>query len=685
MLVEAVNGRSIDPGAGWFTAQELAGLPGMAKTDRGVRIAAEKNLWPFRAKARSKALEYPLASLPEATRAYLISLSHDAVAVTALPPPPPTPRPTPPLPAGALAARGQVRRLIGDDQITDAGRAYRDAALLLCRAVDEAMAVSGASQRQACQELALRLVGGEAHAELGAAAQATYLKPRAGEPLGGVAAQAARLSKLHAFFLKGCQAGDPGRYLVPGKRPEGGHHPLHVAGFLRFYCNPRRPSVAECHRDLAEFLRAQGAPDVSYSTLLRIENELPVTVKYRGRVTGSAWRALLPYIERDVSMFKSNDIWVGDGHSFKAKVQHPIHGQPFTPEVTILLDWVSRKAVGYSVSLSESTVAVSDAFRHAQSVTRARPLIYYSDNGAGQTGKKIDAPITGTLARQGIAHHTGIPGNPQGRGVIERLWQVVTIPLARKYATCTWRGADDNATTKMLKLLNRKDGGGVPVPSFRQFLDDLKQAIDDYNLHHVHSDFGGTPEDQYQARIDKDSIVFGPSDAELAALWMPEVIRTPSRGLVQLFGNTYSRRDLVQILPEGATVRVRYDLHDASKVWLLTLEGRLIGEALWNGHAREAFPVSEMDQLRAQRAAGKTARGERIIAEAQAELAEVIEIAPRVVPVPVADYLPVAPSDVADDEGKATMSHEEMVMWLYGPKASAGPDGEADSFDVAAG
>jgi putative transposase len=202
---------------------------------------------------------------------------------------------------------------------------------------------------------------------------------------------------------------------------------------------------------MVPFLTERGLESPSYGTVVRIEQSLPVTVKYRGRVTGSEWRGLKPYIERDVSMFKSNDIWVGDGHSFKAKVAHPIHGQPYTPEITVMIDWVSRKIVGWSIALSESTVAVSDAFRHAQLQTRARPLVYYSDNGSGQTGKMIDHPIAGTLARQGIAHETGIPGNPQARGIIERLWQVTLIPLARTYATCTWRGADENARNKMIK------------------------------------------------------------------------------------------------------------------------------------------------------------------------------------------------------------------------------------------
>jgi putative transposase len=359
-------------------------------------------------------------------------------------------------------------------------------------------------------------------------------------------------------------------------------------------------------------------------------------------------------------------------------------------------DVYKRQVVGWSVSLSESTVAVSDAFRHAQKTTRARPLVYYSDNGAGQTGKKIDAPITGTLVRQGIAHHTGIPGNPQGRGVIERFWQTVLIPLARSYATCTWRGADENHTSKVIKLMARKDGGGIAIPDFRQLLDDLGRVFPDYNLHHRHSELAkaggdGTAEGTYQARIDPDSIVFGPSDEEIDTQWMPEVIRKPSRGIINFNGNEYFRRELVNELPEGAQVRVRYDLHDAAKVTLLTMEGRRIGDAIWKGHARSVFPISEADCLRAARAAGKIKHGEEIIAEAQAELGDVFESAGiQPVPVPTPDYLPVAPAEPADDdeataEAPAPMSHADLVMWLYGAAGADGDDERADETPESAG
>ncbi len=83
---------------------------------------------------------------------------------------------------------------------------------------------------------------------------------------------------------------------------------------------------------------------------------------------------------------------------------------------------------------------------------------------------------------------------------------------------------------------------------------------------------------------------------------------------------TQSLEELVDVLPEGAKVRVRYDLHNADKVWLLTLDGVYLGEAQWNGHVKEAFAQSRMDQLRQERADNKVRRGEQIIAEAQAEL-----------------------------------------------------------------
>jgi putative transposase len=622
-----------------YSCAELAAmkLPGLPTSERNMRERAQREGWASRqvscqgGKGGLRTEYQPPKAIQEAILARHLdaALASQPAAVVTAPP-------SSNLPIkrhasafrsdGAMIKRGLIRRVKADAALTDIDRARRDAALVLCRAVESVLMITGCSAKHAMRELADRIISGVALPELQEAAAVTYVKPRkTGQT---VEALLSRLQKMYAAYQQGRDEGDAALYLVPGKAEKHGQDPIHIRAFLIHYCRPSRPPVIEAWRDAEAWFVAHGFPRPAADTFYRIEKSLPVTIKYRGRMTGGQWRSLLPYVARDVSMFKANDIWVGDGHSFKAKVQHPIHGQAFTPEVTLIIDWVSRKIVGWSVDLAESTIAVSAAFRHAQVQTRARPLVYYSDNGGGQTGKLIDCAIHGTLARQGIAHETGIPGNAQGRGIIERLWQVTLIPLARTYPTCTWKGADKETVRKSLVAINKKDGERL-LPSFGQFLIDVDACINKYNSSHEHSELAGlVPETAYQAKLDPDSICFGPSDTDINTLWMPEVSRTAQRGVVSLFGNEYFNRELPGLLAESEKVRVRFDIHNADRVWLMRMDGSFLCVAEWDGHKRAAFPVPYIEQKRADRAAGKIKRGERIIDEAEAELGNTYEALP---------------------------------------------------------
>ena len=139
-------------------------------------------------------------------------------------------------------------------------------------------------------------------------------------------------------------------------------------------------------------------------------------------------------------------------HSFKAKVAHPVHGRPFKPEVTVIIDGCTRFVVGFSVLLLKvvwrfRTLCVSG------SSTLVLPIIYYSDNGGGQTGKTIDHEITGITSRLGIRHETGIAGNPQGRGIIERWWKDNLIEMARQYETFAGAGMDSSTKNLMYRKM----------------------------------------------------------------------------------------------------------------------------------------------------------------------------------------------------------------------------------------
>lgn len=665
----------------WFSAAELAAmkLDGIPNSERRIRSHAQKNLWVNRTKVRGKGLEYqPPKSIMNLIQERILktTLVTQKSSVTHH-----TARQEITLNTSVITIGGLTRRVKKDADLTDKDRTVRDSSLMLCRAIDAAVVASKCSVRKVIFELASRLISGHASNELIHAAHISYTKPRAGGQT--EAALISRLNKMYAAYKQGSSIGDSAKFLVAGRREKQGHNPILVKAFLMHFCHPSRPPVMEAWKNSAAWFEHHGFERPSVDTFYRIEKELPITLKYRGRVTGSEWRSLLPYVKRDVSMFRSNDIWVGDGHSFKAKVAHPVHGRPYIPEVTLLRDWVSRKIVGWSIDLAESTIAVSAAMRHAMLTTRARPLVYYSDNGSGQTAKFLDCEVHGTLARLGIAHETGIPGNPQGRGIIERLWADTLIPLARSYPTYQGKSGDKESIRKMLVELNKK-GGERLLPSFNQLVDDVEKEVQRYNST-PHSALGNkTPDQAYLEKLDQDSIDVGMTEEELNSLWMPEVERTPDRGVIRLFNNEYAMPDLVHLLAEGEQVRVRFDIHDADQVLVLRMDGRYIGTAQWDGHKRAAFPVPFIEAKREERVERKIAKKQDEIRLAKAELGNVIEtdnLTSFVIPPQEKASKEVAFTAWPEKEKKTEKSFMETVAYLYGNK----PEDDTPKNEAAAG
>ncbi len=233
--------------------------------------------------------------------------------------------------------------------------------------------------------------------------------------------------KLKEWCLeaKKCESGeDRLRVLAPQKqgRPVVPLVAIEWLGdYMAIFRNKNGISQARAYRYFAQSYGAKvGMANVpSINTVRRTLKRMPKYVLQQGRMTGSDLKTLRTYVKRDTSKLKNNDVWVGDGHSLKMKVAHPEHGRPFTPELTVIMDIASRYIVGWSLSYSESTIAVADALRYGM-VNHGIPAIYYSDNGDGQTNKVLDDDLTGILPRLGVHHETGIAGNPQGRGIIER-------------------------------------------------------------------------------------------------------------------------------------------------------------------------------------------------------------------------------------------------------------------------
>lgn len=465
-----------------------------------------------------------------------------------------------------------------------------------------------------------------------------------------------------------------------------------LALFLSCYRKPQKPHQSEAYAEFKKDWAVHGfspAKLPSYSAINRVLKRVPPLVREAGRCTGSELAAMKAFVRRDWSQMSSNEVWVGDGHSFKAKVRHPDHGQAFAPEVTVIIDARSRFIVGWAFSLSENQIAVSEALGQGM-IKHGKPLIYYSDNGSGQTAKTIDHPMGGMLARLGVEHKTGIPGNAQGRGIIEGLWDITAIAVAKTFPTFQGTGMDGDSLRKVTNLINSaKRKGEVPalVPTWQAFMLACEERFDTYNHEHKHSALGGlTPAEVYFANFDP-TWACPLTDEEILTLYRPFVERMPTRGEVRLFNNLYFNKQLVD-LPGKTKVRVAYDLHHADHVWISDLDGRFICMAIWNGNQVDGFAKSYTEQLKDNRVEGIVKREQVKIDAAYKELGydlegEVLTPVPVIfrepepelieVPIPfrepeVALKAPVLPGHFNKQDEEVMGSYQDTVMALYKDK-----------------
>lgn len=409
--------------------------------------------------------------------------------------------------------------------------------------------------------------------------------------------------------------------------------------FMAIYRNPKGYHVAEAHRIFAVGYGSKHGLDAvpHIDVVYRALDKLPRLVRESGRVTGSKLKTLMTYVKRDwnTSWFNNNDVWVGDGKSMEFKVKHPEHGQPFTPELTIIMDTTCRFVVGWSVAYAESTLAVADALRDGM-VKHGIPAIYYSDNGSGQTNKALDADLMGILPRLGVHHETGIPGNPQGRGIIERFNKVVPRWIAQQFETYWGQGADDETVRKNLYAVTsfakaEKEGrteltpiqkkGQKIYPTWKQFIDVVEQAVAYYNNEWEHSELGTTPSAYREAlmnKMAKDGVDIIPlTEVEARDMFRPHFVRKVQRGWLSVLNNEYWHKALEAL--DGVEVVAYVDIHDASSVIIRHGDGRYVCDALLNGNKRDAFPKTLVEQSREARANRRVKKLQDEIAKAEAE------------------------------------------------------------------
>lgn len=429
--------------------------------------------------------------------------------------------------------------------------------------------------------------------------------------------------QLHGWLLEHKKASTPTQrlhHLAPAKQGRPVMSVLSIGwilDFLAVYRNPNGLSVSVAYRIFAvQYAQKVGHENVPSLTQVRHAlAKVPLAERERGRLTGSEYKKILPYVKRDwnADWFMNNDVWVGDGHSLKLKVKHPDGKTVIIPELTVIMDAPSRFIVGWSLSFSESGFAVLDALRMGWQEYGFNK-IYFSDNGSGEFNEMLDNEVTGILPRMGVTHKTGIPGNPQGRGIIERFMKDVPKMIAQSFASYTGKSGDKSTQHLRQRAImshnravikGKSDDemtalqvqGGKLTPTWQELYDTVATAIIWYNNEHTHGSIGMTPAQkraELSARHQNEPVY--PSDWELVEMFKVGEIRTVERCVIRYLNGEYFCRELGDY--HKTQVQIYADQHDLSYLVVRDLVGRYLGTAKLEGHKVDAFPKDIVEHAR---------------------------------------------------------------------------------------
>ncbi len=414
--------------------------------------------------------------------------------------------------------------------------------------------------------------------------------------------------------------------LIPGKRKQDALNASRyewAPGFLKFYADPRKPTVALALDQYRASLN-DPAQAPSYDQVKRYLTKLkkadPIAA-YKGREGVLALKARKVYVSRSVEGLEPTDIYTGDGKTFDAFVAHPFSGNPIRPEITSILDVVTRKCVGYSIGLNEKAYDVAEALRNA-SMANGVAAIFYVDNGKGYKNLLLDEAAVGMLSRLGTHKEHSIAYNSQARGIIERFNGSVYTRLAKTLPSYAGRDLDREAALKLHKKIKsdlKETGGSDDLVSWNQFLKIFDGALQYYNdrphsgLAEMRDPVTGRKRhmspNECWATFEANgfrAVTLARDDAD--DLSRPAVRRKVSRGLVKIEKNRYFALELERY--DRREVMVCYDMLDAHQVWVRELDyvdgvetpGALICTAKFEGNSQAYFPKPVIESAREKKA-----------------------------------------------------------------------------------
>jgi putative transposase len=384
---------------------------------------------------------------------------------------------------------------------------------------------------------------------------------------------------------------------------------------LEYFNQPSKPDMAAVHRRLVE---VDGFA-VTYDQVRHYLSGVPAMVgkcsparlgKNLYRLTEKA------YVRRSTRNALAGDVYVADGYRGDIYLAHPVTGGLWRPEFTCAIDLRSRVPVGWRADEHEGTHAVQNMW--AETFTRWNhvPPFLYIDNGSGYKNRFMDDALTGFYARVGVQQIIhAIPGNPHGKGWIERFFRIVKDDFIKLEFPRFYCG-HDAAPEALNEVVREVKAGRLTLPSLAEFTEKFNAWILRF-INRPH------PEDRNVTRAEVwRGLQPIPPAANVSELKRQAVTLTVRRGSVKHGGREYKHADLIAW--NHQRVVLEYDLADNAIGVMRDHAGRWICDANLV-KTKDVIDKTRLDEKRELRVKDALKRLEKKMEEQKARAGRVID------------------------------------------------------------
>ena len=368
--------------------------------------------------------------------------------------------------------------------------------------------------------------------------------------------------------------------------------------FYSLYMKPQKRSAQLCYDKTKKYFLNQ-FPDMkfpSYPTFTRkLREDVPEYAKIRYRDGEKALADRMPYMERDKSGLHTNQIWISDHHRADVFVRTKT-GKVIRPWITVFTDAKSTKVVACIARESAPNATVIKQALRIGIAEYGIPEEIYTDNGKDYISKELDPENPESVLnvlKIGVIH--ALPYHGQAKPV-ERFFNT----LESRFGTLfySYSGYDAKNRPEHMKKTEKQLEKDENIPTLEFYQEQLENYLKEYNTSpHSGKDMNGrTPDEVYYNSIVTE-IRTVDADA-LRILCGKREERKVSNSGVTLFCNTFTNHEGKLLKYLDKKVVVIYDPLDMERIYIYTLDGKFICQAL--PKIRSPFRgLNEEDYIRA--------------------------------------------------------------------------------------